>query len=212
VTRPGVQKWLAERIQQARSWGFDYLKLDFLYAGALPGVRYQKLPGELALRKALEIIRQAAGEEAYILTCGVPMLASLGLADGIRVGPDVAPVWEIPDRYRFLNDFTGPGTLNAIRTTLHRLWLRPLAQVDPDVAYFRTQFNMLTPEQKAVLQDLVRVTGFRATSDLPAWLAPDERQQLLEFLSHEPQVSQIGRYRFRIDGREVDFSRLIELA
>jgi alpha-galactosidase len=211
VTRPGVQKWLDERIQQVRSWGFDYLKLDFLYAGALPGVRYQKLPGELALRKALEIIRQAAGDEAYILTCGVPMLASLGLADGVRVGPDVAPLWDNPDRSYFLHDLSGPGVLNAIRTTLHRLWLRPLIQVDPDVAYFRTQYNLLTSEQKAVLQDLVQVTGFRATSDLPGWLAPDERQGLLEFLRRDPQITQTSRYQFQIDGRQVDFSAIIEL-
>jgi alpha-galactosidase len=210
VTRPGVQKWLTERIQQVRSWGFDYLKLDFLYAGALPGVRYQKLPGELALRKALEIIRHAAGEEAYILTCGVPILASLGLADGVRVGPDVAPLWDNTARSNFLHDFSGPGVLNAIRTTLHRLWLRPLVQVDPDVAFFRTQYNLLTPEQKVLLQDLVQVTGFRATSDLPAWLSPDERQALLEFLRHDPQVSQTGRYQFQIDGREVDFGVIFE--
>ncbi|OGO38182.1 MAG: alpha-galactosidase [Chloroflexi bacterium RBG_16_57_11] len=208
VTRPGVQKWLTERIQQVRFWGFDYLKLDFLYAGALPGARYQKLPGELALRKALEIIRQAAGEVAYLLTCGVPMLASLGLADGLRVGPDVAPQWENTDRSYFLHDFSGPGVLNAIRTTLHRLWLRPLAQVDPDVAYFREKYNLLTSEQKAVLQDLVQVTGFRATSDLPVWLSPEERQALHAFLSHNPQITQTGRYQFNIDNRPVDFGVL----
>ena len=208
VTRPGVQKWLAERIQQVRGWGFDYLKLDFLYAGALPGVRYQKIPGEQAFRKGLEIIRAAAGEEAYILTCGVPMLATLGLADGVRVGPDVAPMWDNADRSQALHDLSGPSTLNAIRTTLHRLWLRPLIQVDPDVAFFRTQYNLLSPAQKRLLQDLVQITGFHATSDLPAWLAPAERQALLAFLQHNPDITQTGRYTFRIDGREVDFSQL----
>lgn len=206
VTRPGVQKWLAERMQEVRQWGFDYLKLDFLYAAALPGVRYQKIPGELAFRKALEIMRQAAGEQAYILTCGAPILANLGLADGLRVGPDVAPVWDNPDRSQTLHDLSGPSTLNAIRTTLHRLWLRPLIQVDPDVAFFRTQYNLLNPEQKAWLQDLVQITGFRATSDLPAWLTPAERQDLLAFLQASPDVQQVDRYRFQLGGREVDFA------
>jgi alpha-galactosidase len=208
VTRPGVQKWLAERIQQVRVWGYDYLKLDFLYAAALPGARYQKLPGELALRKSLEIIRHAAGEDAYILTCGVPVMATLGLADGMRVGPDVAPLWDNTDRSHYLHDLSGPSVLNAIRTTLHRLWLRPLIQVDPDVAYFRTQYNLLTPEQKTLLQDLVQITGFRATSDLPAWLSPDERQALLDFMRLSPHITQTGRYQFQIDERVVDFSPL----
>ncbi len=206
VTRPGVQKWLAECIQQARGWGYAYLKLDFLYAAALPGVRYQKLPGEVALRKGLEIVRQAAGDETYILTCGMPVLASLGLADGLRVGPDVAPFWDNPDRSQHLHDLSGPSTLNAIRTTLHRLWLRPLIHTDPDVAFFRSQYNLLRPEQKALLQDLAQIAGFRAASDPPAWLAPDERQALLDFLRHSPQIHALDRYRFRIDDREVDFS------
>jgi alpha-galactosidase len=208
VTRPGVQKWLSELIQQVREWGYDYLKLDFLYAAALPGARYQRLPGELAFRKALEIIRNAAGEDAYILTCGAPMLATLGLADGVRVGPDVAPLWDNVDRSQCLHDLSGPSTLNAIRTTLHRLWLRPLIQVDPDVAFFRTQYNLLRPEQKAILQDLVQVAGFRATSDLPGWLSADERQALFDFLQSSPPITQTGRYQYQIDGREVDFSQM----
>lgn len=206
VTRPGVQKWLTEGIQQVRHWGFDYLKLDFLYAAALPGARYQKLPGELALRKALEIIRHAAGEDAYLLTCGVPIFPALGLADGVRAGPDVAPFWDNADRSQTLHDPSGPGVLNAIRTTLHRLWLHPLIQVDPDVAFFRTQYNLLRPEQKTLLQDLAHITGFHAVSDLPAWLSPDERQALFEFLNASPQITQTGRYQFQIDGRFIDFS------
>jgi alpha-galactosidase len=208
LTRPGVQKWLAELIQQVRLWGYEYLKLDFLYTAALPGVRYQNLSGEMALRKGLEIIRQAAGEEAYILTCGVPMLATLGLADGVRIGPDVAPFWDNVDRSQVLHDLSGPSSLNAIRTSLHRLWLRPLIQLDPDVAFFRSKFNLLQPEQKGLLQDLGLITGFRATSDLPAWLQPDERRALLSFLQADPRLSQFDRYRFLLDDRQVDFSQL----
>jgi alpha-galactosidase len=208
VTRPGVQKWLTDTIQQVKSWGFDYLKLDFLYASALPGVRYQKLPGEIAFRKGMEIIRYAAGDDAYILACGAPILATLGIADSVRVGPDVAPFWDNADRSNYLHDLTGPGTLNAIRTTLHRLWLRPLIHVDPDVAFFRTQYNLLNPEQKALLQDLVLITGFRATSDLPAWLAPDERLALLRFFQAEPHIAQVDRYRYKLEDRLVDFGAL----
>ena len=208
VTHPGVQKWLADLIRQVRVWGYDYLKLDFLYTAALPGVRYQKLSSELALRKGMEIIRHAAGEDAYILTCGVPILATLGLADGVRIGPDVAPLWDNGARSQILHDLSGPSTLNAIRTSLHRLWLRPLIQVDPDVAFFRTQYNLLSPGQKTLLQDLVQITGFHATSDLPAWLLPEERQALLSFLQAHPRLTQIDRYRFLLDERLVDFSDL----
>jgi alpha-galactosidase len=211
VTHPGAQKWLTDLILQVCSWGFDYLKLDFLYASALAGNRYQKLSGEMAFHKGLEIIRHAAGDEVYVLACGAPVLASLGLANGLRIGPDVAPFWDNVDRSHFLHDLSGPGTLNAIRTTLHRLWLRPLIHVDPDVAFFRTQYNLLNPAQKALLLDLVQITGFRATSDLPAWLTAEERQALLAFLQASPSARQVGRYRFQLQGREVDFSAVPSL-
>lgn len=205
TTHPQVQAWLRGVIQRAVAWGYTYLKLDFLYAAALPGVRQQNIPREQAYREAMRLVREAAGEETYILACGAPVLPSLGLVDGLRIGPDVAPLWRNEDREDYLHDLTGPGGLNALRTSLHRLWLRRLVQTDPDVAYFRTRYNLLSPPQRQALQDLAKIAGFLATSDPPQWLEPDERQALERWLSEEVAVSQIGRYRFLLGEREVDF-------
>ncbi|MEW5871673.1 MAG: glycoside hydrolase family 36 protein [Chloroflexota bacterium] len=207
TTHPAVQEWMAALIGKVRNWGFEYLKLDFLYAAALPGVRYQNVPGEQAYRQGLQVIRQVAGE-AYFLACGAPVIATLGLADGLRVGPDVAPFWDNVERSQQLYDLTGPSTLNGIRTSLQRLWLRPVLQVDPDVAFMRSRFNLLSPAQKQLLQDLVQITGFRAISDPPDWLDQQELDQLRAFLAESPQVEKLGRYLFRIDDRQVDFSFL----
>jgi alpha-galactosidase len=204
VTLPAVQDWLTELIQKVVAWGFGYLKLDFLYAAALPGVRHLDLPGEAAFRLGLEVIRKAA-TDAYLLVCGAPVLASIGLADGMRIGPDVAPYWDNPERSQHLHDHTGPSTLNAIRTSLARLWLRPLVQIDPDVAFFRTRFNLLQPQEMELLRTLVSITGFRATSDLPSWLDPGERQALQGFLLRNPPIERLDRYRFTVDGQEIDF-------
>jgi alpha-galactosidase len=208
TTRSEVLDWLEQLIRRVRSWGFGYLKLDFLYGGALAGIRQQDMPREVAYRQGLEVMRTAAGD-AYLLACGAPVIASIGLADGMRIGPDVTPFWDNPDRTVSLNDPTGPSTFNAIHTSLHRLWLRPLLHTDPDVAFFRTRYNLMTPSEKALLSDLALIAGFRATSDLPAWLDPDERQSLISFLEAEPKVEQVGRYQFRLDDREVDY-RFVE--
>jgi alpha-galactosidase len=205
TTHPEVQSWLYDLIETARSWGYKYLKLDFLYAGAMPGVRYENIPAEQAYRIGLEVIRQAAGD-AYFLACGSPIFPAIGLADALRVGSDVAPYWDNPERTINLHDLTGVGSLNAIRTALHRLWLRPLIDVDPDVAFFRTRFNLMFPEQSRLLQDLAQIAGFLATSDLPAWLDPHERQSLLDFLQASPKIVRLDRYRFQINQRLVDFS------
>ncbi len=211
VTLPAVQNWLQSLIQKVRGWGYRYLKLDFLFAAALPGKRHANESREEAYREALRIIREAAGDDVYILACGAPIIASLGLVDGLRIGPDVAPYWDNEDRRVYLHDPTGPAAYNALRTSLHRLWLKPLVHTDPDVVYFRTRYNLLTPAQRAVLQDLALVAGFKATSDPPAWLDGEEREQLREWLEATPSILQTGPYTFKIGEREVDFSSWLEI-
>lgn len=176
---PEVVDWVAALVRRVRAWEYTYLKLDFLYAAALLGAE-----GEGRYRRALEAVRQAAGE-AYLLLCGAPILPSLGIADGLRVGPDVAPYWDNEDRSFWLADPTGPGLRNALRTTLHRLWLMGNVHVDPDVAYFK------------------------ATSDPPSWLLPEEAEALRRFLGEDPQVERLSPYRFRVGETTVDYGSVL---
>lgn len=210
VSHPAVLEWLDDLIRRVRGWGYDYLKLDFLYLGAVPGKRHKNVPREEAYRHALQVMREAAGD-AYLLACGAPIIPSLGLCDGIRVGPDVAPYWLNRPMSVWLNNPNDPAVQNGIRTSLHRLWLKPLVHVDPDVVYFRSRFNTLTPEERQLLQDLGTITGFKATSDLPGWLKPSEWEKLRDFLSAAPTVRQVRRYEYQIDGRGVDFNPVIPM-
>jgi alpha-galactosidase len=206
TTRPEVLDWLQALMKKVRAWGFDYLKLDFLYAGALPGKRHVDLPREAAYRQALHTMREAMGADAYFVACGAPILPTLGLCDALRVGPDVDGEWEIHRDAVLLSNPTTPGTRNAIRTTLNRLWLQPLVATDPDVAYFCSRQNKLSIEQKRSLQDLALICNFKATSDLPQWLSADERDALRAFLQANPKIERPGRYQFNIDSREVDLA------
>jgi alpha-galactosidase len=206
TTRPDVTSWLVALMQQVRAWGFDYLKLDFLYGGALKGKRFKDMPREAAYRECLGTLREAMGADAFFLTCGTPILPAIGLCDAMRIGPDVAHHWErYHDAYLLYNP-TIPGTRNAIRTTIHRLWLRPLVHIDPDVTYFESKGNSLTHEQRILLQNLAQICGFNATSDLPQWMTSDELDQLRSFLDANPKIERTGRYTFHIDGRVVDFT------
>jgi alpha-galactosidase len=209
-TQPAVLEWLAALMQRVRSWGYDYAKLDFLYAGGLPGVRHNNIPRETSLRLALQTLRESLGN-AYLLTCGVPILPTLGLCDGLRIGPDVASHWVSSLESETLYNFATPGAQNAIRTSLGRLWLRPLVHTDPDVVFFRSIHLSLTAEQKGLLQDLAVIAGFRGTSDLVRWLTPDEREALCQFLGAEPRVRRLDRYRYQLNQREVDFAPHIDL-
>jgi alpha-galactosidase len=210
VTRPEMLAWLAALMRKVRAWGFRYAKLDFLYAGALPGVRGNGTPREAAYRAALRVMREALGD-AYLLACGAPVIPSIGLCDGLRVGPDVSAALNVNRGSRVVANHAAPGVRNAVRTTVHRLWLDPLVHVDPDVVHFRTHRCAIDPAEKGLLRDLALACGFKATSDIPDWLEPPERAELLAFLASRPRMERTGRYAFSLDGRAVDFSPVVPL-
>ena len=89
---------------------------------------------------------------------------------------------------QYLHDPTAPSTRFAIATSANRLWLAPLIEPDPDVVYFRRRYNLLSRRERAVLQDLATLCGFRATSDPPAWLDDRERAEMIEWFAAEPSV------------------------
>ncbi len=211
VTHPDVLQWLDQLIRKVRGWGYNYLKLDFLYIGGAIGKRYNDIPREVAYRNALQVIREAAGD-AYILACGAPIIPSLGLCDGIRVGPDVSPFWLNTPLAVWLNNPNDTSTQNAVRTSLHRLWLSPLVNVDPDVMFFRSKHNALRSHENRLLQDLGIISGFKATSDLPQWMNASDRKMLREYLESSPTVQKKKRYEYQIDRRNVDFSAAVPIS
>lgn len=77
---------------------------------------------------------------------------------------------------------------NAVVNTVHRLWQSPLLEVDPDVVYFRSRLNLLTEQQQGLLRDLADVCGFRAVSDPPGWLLPEELKAMEAYLTGRPEV------------------------
>ena len=55
-------------------FGYEYLKLDFLYAAAAEGIRHDPaMTRAETLRRGLEAIRRGAGERTFLLGCGCPL-------------------------------------------------------------------------------------------------------------------------------------------
>lgn len=88
LTHPEVRDHLADAVRRLVDLGIDYLKLDFLYAGAVPGRRHADAGPVAAYRSGLELVRDAAGPDAFLLGCGAPILPSVGLVDAMPVSPD----------------------------------------------------------------------------------------------------------------------------
>ncbi len=208
LSRDDVLDHIAQVIATACGWGFSLLKLDFLFAGAVPGIRHAAMPREAMYRRAVDRIRQAAGDGTYLLACGAPIMASVGVFDAIRISSDVSPFWDNPVLTEVVGATSEVSTRGAIATSLHRLWLREVIATDPDVVFFRTRYNLMDASQRRDLQDLAVLAGFRGTSDPPGWLSDEEVDELIAYLATDPQVIHLDGYRYTIDGRPVDLTRL----
>ncbi|MFJ6572168.1 glycoside hydrolase family 36 protein [Streptomyces sp. NPDC091292] len=201
LTLPAAQDHLRETITRVTDWGFRYLKLDFIYAAAAPAERPDGIGREEIYRKALAIIRETAGDDAYLLGSGALPLPSLGLLDALRISPDTAPTWT----YHSLNDPSDAAARNAVAVSAGRFWLDALYDIDPDSAYFRTRHCLLTAEQRHIIADLATVCRFRAVSDPPSWLTATEHAELDAFLRAAPDVQWLSRNTAQIDDRTVTF-------
>ena len=101
VTDAAVIDHLERTARTLVEMGYRYLKLDFTFSAAMPG-RFRdptRTPAE-RVRAGYEAIRRGAGDDVFILGCGAPVGALVGVVDGMRIGADVAPWWSAPRRRR----------------------------------------------------------------------------------------------------------------
>lgn len=90
VTHPQVVEHIKGFISQIVEWGYSLLKIDFLFAAALEGRRYNQVTGMQAYNSTLQIIREAAGDDTILLAVGSPPIPTSKYADAWRLGSDIA--------------------------------------------------------------------------------------------------------------------------
>lgn len=90
VTHPSAAAHITAFISRIVSWGYDFLKIDFLFAGSWEAPRFEQVTGLEAYHRGLELIRDAAGRDTILLAVGAPPLPSFPYVDAWRVGPDIA--------------------------------------------------------------------------------------------------------------------------
>jgi hypothetical protein len=97
---PATRRRLAALGRRLGGAGVAVLKLDFLYAGALPGTRPAGWGGVAAMRAgvaaAVRGFRDAAPPGAAVWACGAPAAPLAGLVDACRSGGDA--VLNVPTR------------------------------------------------------------------------------------------------------------------
>lgn len=188
VTRPDVLDHLASVARDLVAAGYRYLKLDFTFSAKLRGryVDATLTPAE-RVRGAYEAVRRGAGDDVFILGCGAPLGSLVGVVDGMRIGPDVAPHWPVEAPDDALPGYRDalPSTRGAWRSTLGRAFLhRALWLNDPDCLMLRHAETRLTDEQVRAWALAVAMSGGMAlVSDDLALLGDDERALLDEVVT-----------------------------
>ena len=152
-TQAGAAKHLKELFARLATAGYTLFKLDFLYAGALPGVRsVANTTGIEALRLGLEIMRGGA-PKAHINLCGMPFLPAVGRGHSVRFGTDIA----------FGGIKLGPVQIaHEARNVMLRGFFDKVIRNDPDQALLRAP---LTLNEARVQATLVAMTGFYSSGD-----------------------------------------------
>ncbi|MCX6562175.1 MAG: alpha-galactosidase [Candidatus Aminicenantes bacterium] len=143
TSNPRVMNWLYETFTALKKMGFDYFKIDFVFSAAMPGVRSRRVSPVQAYRQGLDVIRQAVGD-AFILGCGAPLLPSIGLVDGMRVGEDTAPFWDSSKA-----PLHGVNAYYALRNSILRSFMHKKWWLnDPDCLLLRCRDIELTDNEK----------------------------------------------------------------
>jgi len=89
-THPEGAAHLADVVSTLVGWGYSLLKIDFLFVAAYEAERHERMTGLAAYHRAMQVIREAAGEETLLLAVGAPPLPSFPYVDSWRLGADIA--------------------------------------------------------------------------------------------------------------------------
>jgi alpha-galactosidase len=138
ITHPEAYKWLKRVLTtMCDEWGYEYIKADFLYAGAVRAVRYDPDCTSIqAYRRGMALIRRIAGDKV-VLGCGAPLLCSVGAVDNMRIGPDLSHEFDSPGVVA-PPDVTLPLSREPLLSLFSHQWMNKKLWIN-DADYVRTR-------------------------------------------------------------------------
>ena len=188
-------------------WGFDMVKLDFLYAADRVPTK-DKTRGQ-QMWEAMELLRRLCGNK-LILGCGVPLAPAFGKVDFCRIGCDVSLDWNDKMYMRMLHR-ERISTRNTICDSIYRRGLNGRAFLnDPDVFLLRDNNIKLSENQKLQLATVNGLFGsLWFTSDDCSLYSPEKIQNFSKVLKlHKAKNLKVSDNRksvfieYNLDGKE----------
>ncbi|MBO4916176.1 MAG: alpha-galactosidase [Oscillospiraceae bacterium] len=213
IDNPAVIDYL-ERVfhRVLDEWGFDLVKLDFLYGGAPFGTENESRAGRMI--RGMELLRKWCGDKK-ILGCGVPVMPAFGLVEYCRVSCDVSLDWDDKPHMRLIHR-ERVSTRQAMGNSVFRRQLNGRAYWnDPDVFFLRDENVKLTKKQKDTLAALDAVIGgvFLHSDDMSKYSeAVKSQYRALRHLREAKDVcvSTDGRWTLKCTIDDMPYEMLLE--
>ncbi|MCY6957468.1 glycoside hydrolase family 36 protein [Clostridium brassicae] len=137
-------------------WGYEVLKLDFLYAVAIIS-RNGKTRGAI-MQDALDFLSDIIGDKC-IIGSGVPIATAFNKVDYCRVGADTSIYWE-NNKQKFLKYRERVSSISSIHSAIARCRLNNrVFNNNTDAFILRKENNKLNDDQKYTLFVLNNLLG-----------------------------------------------------
>ena len=207
IDNPEVVSYVRTVLERVlHEWGFDLVKLDFLYGAAPFGTETESRAARMI--RAMDILRDACRGK-MILGCGVPLWPAFGKVEYCRVGCDVGLDWN-DTKLMQATHRERVSTKQSIEDTIFRRQLTGRAFMgDPDVFFLREQNCKLTAEEKEKLYTVnALLGGFLLTSDALNAYTDAQKAQFCEVRRLKEQATDIAvdaddgiTIRYTLDGK-----------
>ena len=177
VRKREVQDYIRECLEYYVNLGFDFFKLDFLYAAALIREDCDLTRAEI-MRKAMEGLREILGDR-LILGCGVPLSSAFGLVDYCRIGPDVSLKFDDAAYMRLMHR-ERVSTKVTLQNTIFRSAMDGYVfRCDPDVFLLRDDHIKLSKKQRKALLLINHLCGSVYMTSDRAGEYDEEKKELM---------------------------------
>ena len=154
---PEVQDYIKQCLNFYIDMGFDFFKLDFLYAAALIHEDGGMTRAEI-MRKSMKGLREILGDK-LILGCGVPLSSAFNLVDYCRIGPDVSDSYDDSFIMRKLHRERVSTKVTMQNTIFRSIMDGTVFRCDPDVYVLRDTNTNIPGEARRALTIINHLCG-----------------------------------------------------
>lgn len=199
IRRRDVQEYIRRCLEYYIELGFDFFKLDFLYAAALvsgkevPGADLGALSGSEGIQQPpavahtrAEIMRSAMKglrevlKDKLILGCGVPLSSAFNLVDYCRIGPDVSLKFDDVFYMRPMHRERISTKTTLLNTIFRSVMDGHVFRNDPDVFLLRDDNISLSKDQRRALITINHLCGAVYMTSDNVGEYDDEKRQILD--------------------------------